>query len=93
MSIDIQLISFAYFFLLGIVFGGIYALRIIKKDKTFIVIYPLLTVLFMFLLYNINRGRVHIYFITVFLIGIAISKVFVNSVKKRFIKLKTKRKR
>lgn len=93
MSIEILLISFAYFFALGLAFGGIYALRIVKKDKTFLIIFPLLTLLFMYLLYNINRGRVHIYFIAFFLLGIFISKVFVNLIKNKLIKLKIKRRR
>lgn len=93
MSIETQLLSFAYFFALGLTFGGIYYLRIVKKDKTFLIIFPLLTLLFMYLLYNINRGRVHIYFVAFFLLGIFISKVFVNLIKNKLIKLKIKRRR
>lgn len=93
MSIDIQLISFLIFFLYGVLMTVVY-LCILRTKKIWC--YPtfvMMTIIFMIVLYNVNGGIIHPYFITFLIIGIMASKVFVKFIKKLFRKLKQKWKR
>lgn len=47
-----------------------------------------MTTIFMRLLYNVNCGQVHPYFILFYITGIAVSKIGVKYLKKGILKLK-----
>ena len=84
MSINIQIRSIILFFTLGnYLYLAYYFLKYkIKKEKYLYIVFPLMTLLFMIILYNSNSGKIHLYFIIVMLIGILFSKVCVNITKK-----------
>lgn len=92
MSVHIQIISFISFFLYGTSFCLLNGL-LHKKKIIFCLLIPLLTIFYMYFLYGINGGRIHVYFIAVFLLGILTSKVAVNFIKKRLTLLKIKKKK
>lgn len=95
MSITIQIQSFFLFFILGFILYMFYAIS--KKRNIKISIYYLfiimLTFLFMILLYRINYGKIHIYFILMIIIGILVSKKSVKYLNKLINKLKFKTKK
>jgi len=90
MTIDIQLTSFLTFIILGIIFNIINEIykKLNLNNVIYYSTYILLTLIFIYILYKINNGIIHIYFIFVFILGIFISKVSVKKVKKKIFKLK-----
>ena len=88
MKIDIQIISLLYFFVFGFL---IYIIRIFVKKKIMIYISNiLLTLVFLYGLFNINDGIIHPYFVLFYILGIIISKICVNKVKNKIIYLLSK---
>lgn len=88
MKIDIQIISLLYFFVFGFL---IYIIRIFVKKKIMIYISNiLLTLVFLYGLFNINDGIIHPYFIMFYILGIIFSKICVNNVKNKIIYLLSK---
>lgn len=88
MKIDIQIISLLYFFVFGFL---IYIIRIFVKKKIMIYISNiLLTLVFLYGLFNINDGIIHPYFIMFYILGIIFSKICVNNVKNKMIVLLSK---
>lgn len=89
MKIEIQIISLLYFFIYGLL---IYPLRLlIKKNYMIYIINILLTLIFLYGLFIINDGIIHTYFIIMFIVGIIISKIYVNKIKNKIIILKNKK--
>lgn len=90
MNIETQLFSFLVFFIYG--FLLFLADTLLSKKKWFVmyIVSALSSIVFIFLLYNINGGNIHPYFIIVFLIGIVISKISVKFIKKYLNILKCK---
>lgn len=82
MNIIIQIKSIIIFYIYGFALFICYKYLKSKIPKIlFIIILPVLTVLFMIYLYYQNNGRVHIYFVLMMLIGIFSSKVCVKVIK------------
>lgn len=93
MKIETQLASFLAFFVFGLILGLLNG-TVLKNSKTLFYICTIaLTFFFMFALYNINGGKVHPYFLVIFIIGILLSKVAVKYCKKVLHQLKSKCKR
>lgn len=93
MKIEIQLASFLAFFIYGVLF---FLLNLLDKRRHLIAFYISVIVssfLFMVVLYKINSGTVHPYFLAAFLIGIVFCKIFVKSIKIHLHRLKAKYKR
>lgn len=90
MNINTQLSSFASFFIYGLILYAIYFL--LQKSSLNVrmcyLILPLSTIIFMAVLYKINFGVVHPYFIITMLLGVLCSKVIVNKLKNVFKLLK-----
>lgn len=93
MTIEIQLISFLAFFLYGAALSIFYELFLRKKPYFCYAFFPLATLSFMYILFFLNGGRVHIYFIAIYLLGIFLSKEGVKFFKKSLRLLKTKLKK
>lgn len=82
MTIDIQLISFIYFFVFGIIIEVIYEFITKKYKKISYIVNSILTIIFMYCLFHINNGKIHPYFIITYLLGILICKICVKLLKK-----------
>ena len=89
MKIENQIISFILFFIYGNI---IYVINyILNKYNKKLLIYPIIlvmTISLTYLIYKVNGGIVHSYFIVILMLGIFISKVSVKYIKKKIIKLK-----
>lgn len=90
MNINTQLLSFTSFFIYGLI---LYIIYFLMQKSPFNVrlcylILPLSTIIFMVVLYKINLGIVHPYFIITMLFGVLCSKVIVNKLKIVFKLLK-----
>lgn len=91
MNIETQLVSFATFFAFGCLLALVDEFFFTKKR---LLIYPTfiaLSLIFMGIIYHINGGIIHEYFLIVFLIGILVSKIAVKYIKKHLYILKLKR--
>ncbi len=93
MRIETQLVSFLSFFIFGFALSFINFTFLQKKRMLVYPLFAILTLIFMFALYHINGGRIHPYFIAMFLFGILVSKVTVKYLKKRLNLLKAKYKK
>lgn len=91
MSIDLQLISFLYFSIFGLLIEIIYELILKRHKKLCYIVNAILTLVFMYFLYQLNNGKIHIYFIIIFLISILLSKICVKFTKK-YLQLLAKKK-
>lgn len=91
MKINIQLISFILFFMFGITLFLTYELLCKKKPYRSYLILPIMTILFLYVLYFKNGGIVHPYFIISLILGIIISKVAVKKAKLKLKLLKQKK--
>ena len=91
MTINTQLKSFLLFFVFGIILYIINHILhyIIKKSKLIYLVLPMFTIVFMIVLYNINSGKIHIYFIAIMILGILFSKISVKQAKNIIFKLKS----
>lgn len=89
MKIENQIISFILFFIYGNI---IYIINyLLNKYNKKLLIYPIIlvmTISLIYLIYKVNGGIVHSYFIVILMLGIFISKVSVKYIKKKIIKLK-----
>lgn len=95
MSIDIQLKSFTLFFIFGIIVNLLYTILLIKKTKFiwYYIIFPFISFVLIPILYIVNKGKFHPYFILILIIGYIFSKVSVKKIKKLTIYIKKNHKR
>lgn len=93
MTIEVQLISFSAFFSYGIFLAVIYELVLKNRPAFTYIAFIVSSFIFMYILFLINGGRVHPYFIATFILGLLSSKVSVKFIKKRLhiLKLKIKK--
>ncbi len=80
MSIETQLSTFMAFFVLGFTLYLIYTI-IIKLNINRLWIYLIfltISILFMKVIYNLNGGNIHVYFILMMFLGTIFSKYSVN---------------
>lgn len=97
MSIHTQLMSFTSFFIFGLAIIFIYKLVLIRRKILCYIIFPILTTIFTYILFHINGGKIHPYFIIVFFIGIILGnltyKIFfqkIRNLKNKIFKKKVK---
>lgn len=93
MSVEIQLASFLAFFLFGSLLTIINFTLLQNHKKTIYPVSLILTVSFMYIVYKLNGGNIHIYFIAIFILGIITSKITVKYIKILLRRLKQKSKR
>ena len=91
MNVHIQLVSFLTFFIFGFLLMLTYEIFLRKRSYLCYLFFPMLTIVFMSVLYHINDGKVHTYFVGTFILGIIISKICVKFLKTKFKLLKTKK--
>lgn len=88
MNLEKQIISIIAFFIFGIIiFLNYNYFSKKKKIKTYMSTI-FLTFIFMLILYHLTNGHLHPYFIATYLIGIIFSKISVNHLKNKLLKLK-----
>lgn len=90
MSIDVQLASFTAYLIFGLIVIYIYEIFLRKKPLYSYIVFPITTLIFTYVIYHINDGKLHIYFIGMFIIGIILGKISVKFIQKHLIKLKAK---
>ena len=88
MNIYDQINTLLIFYIYGHV---VYAIYNLLKNKIpnilFILIFPILTLIFMSFLYFKNYGKIHPYFIITMFIGVLSCKISVKIIKKSFERL------
>lgn len=90
MTVDIQIISLLAYFLYGFFLMFVYEFFLRRKPKLCYPYFLIFTCLFVFILYSLNGGRFHVYFVLTFILGIIISKKCVKYLKSAFKQLKSK---
>lgn len=90
MTIGIQIKSFVAFALFGIILSIFYSLFLKKKTYLCYLYFPALTMLFAYILFSLNGGKVHPYFIIVFLISIIIGRLITSIINKKYHYFKQK---
>ncbi len=93
MKIETQLWSFLAFFIFGFALTLTDTLFLMKHRKLCYPVFTSLTLIFMFIIYHINGGYVHIYFLMSFIVGIFTSKISVKYIDFLLHLLKAKCKR
>ncbi len=83
MNIIIQIECLLLFLIFGFIMFWIYYLIHYHSKRTYIyyAVITLLTVTHIFILYNINFGKIHIYFVFMILLGILLGKGSVKFLK------------
>lgn len=91
MNIETQLVSFATFFAFGCLLALVDSFFFNKKKFLVYPTFIVLSLVFMGIVYYINGGIIHEYFLIVFILGILGSKIAVKYIKKFMYVLKRKR--
>ena len=83
MNINTQITSFYAFFLYGLSLTLIYELFLKRKKYLCYLIFPLTTIIFTYFLFSINGGKIHPYFVLIFICGITFGKVLKKVLSKK----------
>lgn len=90
MTIDVQLKSFLAFIILGVITAILYLIlsRTKHTERLYYIILPIVAIIFMLVLYYVNNGVIHIYFIFSSILGFVLCKSCVNKLKSKIKLLK-----